>query len=285
MSINTAAESNREAARQGDGKFGEQVHAEPNLAGGLTAPRPAALEGWPLDFPAPEISVKFTEEHALMTYVDVPGLGCIRVYTGDNGRGSWETEEFFADEFEGIDLDIIEEAENWAGGAHMEVVRKLEEELTQGFAAARIAAAAAGASKDLSDDELATLVNQGRMNAHRTREDYERATTAVIARNVLKDHPDADYIGLRIEGGDYGDTVSGAIVYDADGNQLGEYSADAQYFAEDDSYEGEGVVEHLPELTANPLSAHWGVLNKRDVDDDPEFTIDLKQAAAWKPRP
>ncbi|WP_417219610.1 hypothetical protein [Arthrobacter sp.] len=250
-----------------------------------TAPRPAALDGWPVELPEPSIGVHYDEEHTLISTVTVPGDqgGTMTVWTDEDGPGCHELGELYADDFVGVGQDVIEQAGEWAGRQHGVLTRMLDAELRHGLATARILAVAAGGSEDLSDDRLHGMVEHGRAALARAREDYEMATASLIARAVLKDHPGADHLGLVVDGGDHADFVSGAIAYDAAGNRLGGYRADAQYFAEDDSYEGEGVVEHLPELTADPGCAHWAVLNKAGAAN-PEYTIDLEKAAAWKPR-
>lgn len=248
-------------------------------------PRPAALDGWPLDFPTPEISVAFNQEHQLITTVTVPGDqgGSFEVWTGANGPGDYEVGDLFADDFNGVDPDIVQRAENWASKKHGEITRMLEQELAQGLAVLRITTNAAGGSNAISNEDLESMVEHARGTVVQAREDYELATTALIARNVLKDYPAASHIRLMVDGGDHADFVSGAIVYDNDDNKLGVYLADAPNIAEDDAYKGEGVVEYLPQLTADPYTSHWAVLNKDGIPN-PEYTIELEKAAAWNPR-
>lgn len=248
------------------------------------APRPAALDGWPWGLPEPEISVAFNQQHQLVTIVTVPGMqpSSIEIRTGDNGPGDHEIRALVGDLSDGLPLHITQQVEDWAGKKHVELTRMLEKELRHGFSAARTTAHVTGVSKRISDEDLAAMVGHARSTVAQAREDYELATTALIARTVLKDHHAADYIGLMVEGGDHPDFVSGVIVYDADHNNIGEYLDDGEYFAEDDTYEGEGVVEYLPELTADPRTAYWAVLNKGGIAD-PWYTIDLRKAADWRP--
>lgn len=266
------------------GQFAATEHAETTLS--LTPRRPE-VDGWPESLPEPEVSFHFGDDGVITTNVDINGETAFEVWNPGDDVHSVETTVFQMPELQ--DDDIAEAAETWAKNKHEQIADDLRSEMHAAVerSRARVLAKATGTAPQLSDDDLGTLVGLNQTAAYNGKRDAEFAATAVIARGVLKDHPDASHIGLQIDAGDTSEFVSGAVVYNADHEVLGSYDADAQYLTgpddEDESYRGEGFVEHLGGLTASPDSAWWADYNMPGIDPNDAFTIDLKKAAEWTP--
>jgi hypothetical protein len=265
------------------GQFAATAHAETDL--NLT-PRRAELNGWPESLPEPEVSFHFGDDGVITTNIDINGEPVFEVWNPGDDVHSIETTQFEHPALADSDFDA---AEDWAKDKHEQMASELRAEMHAAVerSRARVLTVATGKAPQLTDDELGTLVGLNQTAAYNGKRDAELAATAVIARGVLKDHPDASHIGLRIDAGDTSEFVSGAVVYNTDHEVLGSYDADAQYLTgpddEDESYRGEGFVEHLGGLTASPDTAWWTAYNMPGTQPDDFFTIELKKAAAWTP--
>jgi hypothetical protein len=266
------------------GQFAATEHAETSIS--LTPRRPE-LNGWPESLPEPEVSFHVGDDGVITTNVEINGEPAFEVWNPGDDVHSIETTQF--DHPDLADNDCFEEAENWAKDKHNEIADDLRTEMHAAVerSRARVLAKATGTSPQLTDDELGALVGLNQTAAYNGKRDAEFAATAVIARGILKDHPDASHIGLRIDSGDGNEFVAGAVVYNADHEAIGSYNADAQYLTgpddEDESYRGAGFVEHFNGLTASPDNAWWTAYNLPVSQPDDFFTIDLAKAAAWTP--
>jgi hypothetical protein len=263
------------------GQFAATSHAETSLD--LTPRRPE-LNGWPESLPEPEVSVHFGDDGVITTNVGINDQTAFEVWNPGDDVHSTQTSTFFMKELQ--DDAVFDAAEAWAKAKHEQIADDLRAEMHAAVerSRARVLAAATGTAPQLTDEELGNLVGLNQTAAYNGGRDAEFAATAVIARGVLKDHPDASHIGLRIDSGDSSEFVSGAVVYNANHEVLGSYNADEQFLTEadeDESYRGEGFVEHLGGLPANPDTAWWAEYNMLGIDPDDVYTIDLKKAAAW----
>lgn len=263
------------------GQFAATAHAEPAL--NLT-PRRAELDGWPEVLPEPEVDVTVGDDNAVTTTVSIEGVPVLEVWHDDDDVYDTDATVFENEWLEGE--PVAEAAENWARGKHSEIARELRADMHDAVerSRARVLAKVTGTKPQLSDEELGKLVGLNQAASYAARRDAEFAATAVIARGVLKDHPDASHIGLRIDSGDGNEFVSGAVVYNAGHELIGSYDAFAEHLAGDDEdYHGKGFVEHLGSLPANPDDAWWTAYNLPVCQPDDFYTIDLKKAAAWTP--
>lgn len=267
------------------GQFAATTHAEPAM--NLTPRRPE-LAGWPESLPEPEVEISFGDDNVVTTSVSINGECLTEAWNPGDDVHSTESNSFENDLTQ--DEDINEAVEIWTRKKHNEIADAIRVETYAAVTRSKagILAAATGKTKQLSDQELGELVGLNQSAAYAARRDAEYAATAVIARGVLKEHPTASHIGLRVDSADNGEFVSGAVVYDAEFNKLGYYDADAQYmqdaFDEDSgSYQGEGFVEHLGSLEAEPGKSWWSEYNMPGIDPDDAYTINLAKAAAWTP--
>lgn len=266
------------------GQFAATSHSEPALS--LTPRRPE-MNGWPETLPEPEVTFHLGDDNVITTNVAINGEPAFEVWNPGDDVHSVETSAFAMPELE--DDDIADAAEAWAKAKHEQIADDLRTEMYAAVerSRARVLTAATGNAPQLTDDELGNLVGLNQTAAYAGKRDAELAATAVIARGVLKDHPDASHIGLRVDSGDTAEFVSGAVVYNADHEVLGSYDADAQYLTgpddEDDSYRGEGFVEHLGGLTVDPESSWWSAYNLPVSAPDDFFTVDLHKASTWTP--
>lgn len=262
------------------GQFAATAHSESDVSLSAPARRPE-LEGWPESLPEPEVSFHLGDDGVITTNVGVNGETAFEVWNPGDDVHSTETTCFemgWADE----DVDA---AEGWAKSKHQAMADELHAEMHSAVerSRARVLAKATGKSPQLSDDELGALVGMNQAASYPARRDAEFAATAIIARGVLKDHPDASHIGLRIDSADNGDFVSGAVVYNADYKALGSYDADAQYLEDSEDYRGAGFSEHFGSLEATPENAWWSEYKMPGFDPDDVYTINLRKAAAWTP--
>lgn len=265
------------------GQFAANAHAETAL--NLTQRRPE-LNGWPESLPEPEVSFHMGDDGVITTNVGFNDETAFEVWNPGDDVHSIQTSPFFMKELQ--DDTVFDAAETWAKAKHEQIADALRAEMHAAVerSRARVLAEATGTAPQLTDEELGNLVGLNQTASYNSQRDAEFAATAVIARGVLKDHPDASHIGLRVDSGDSAEFVSGAVVYNADHEVLGSYNADEQFLTnadEDESYRGEGFVEHLGGLPANPDTAWWTAYNLPVTAPDDFFTIDLKKAAAWTP--
>lgn len=263
------------------GQFAATAHAEPSL--NLT-PRRQELDGWPESVPDPEVTFHMGDDGVITTNVDIEGQPVFEVWNPGDDIHSIRNESFES-EWLGVE-NLHEAAQKWAHGKHEQIAAALRTEMHDAVerSRARVLGAATGTKPALTDDELGKLVGLNQSAAYAARRDAEFAATAVVARGVLKDHPDASHIGLRIDSADNGEFVSGAVVYSADHEVLGSYDADAQYASEaEEDYRGAGFAEHLGSLEASPENSWWSEYNMPGIDPDDVFTISLQKAASWTP--
>lgn len=260
------------------GQFAATAHAEPDLS--LTPRRPE-LDGWPESLPEPEVSFNLGDDGVITTNIDVNGEAAFEVWNPGDDVHSTETTVFE----NGWSEEDTDAAEEWAKGKHQKIADTLHTEMHGAVerARARVLAEATGTAPQLSDDELGNLVGLNQAASYAARRDAEFAATAIIARGVLKDHPDASHIGLRIDSADNGEFVSGAVVYNADYKALGSYDAEAQYLEDGEDYRGAGFAEHFGSLEATPENAWWSEYKMPGIDPDDVYTINLRKAAAWTP--
>jgi hypothetical protein len=261
------------------GQFAATSHAESAVT--LAPARPPELEGWPEHLPEPEVSFHFGEDNVITTNVEVDGETAFEVWNPGDDVHSTETSCFDMGWAE-TDADA---AEGWAKKKHQEMAATLRAEMYSAVerARGRVLAKATGSSPQLSDEKLGELVGLNQSAAYAARRDGELAATAFISRGVLKDHPDASHIGLRIDSADNGEFVSGAVVYNAAHEKIGYYDADGMRLEDSEDYEGAPFSEHLAGLTAQPENAWWADYNMPGIDPDDAFTIDVAKAAAWAP--
>lgn len=262
------------------GQFAATAHAEPAL--NLT-PRRTELDGWPESLPEPEVAVGVGDDNAITTTVSIEGQPIMEVWHEDDDAYDTDSTVFESEWLE--DEQVTEAAEQWARGKHSEIARELRAEMHEAVnrSRARVVAKATGTKPQLSDEELGKLVGLNQAASFAATRDAEFAATAVIARGILKEHPDASHIGLRIDSADNGEFVSGAIVYNADYEVIGSYDADAHHLADGEDHSGAGFAEHLGSLSAEPGNAWWAEYNMPGIDPDDVYTIDLGKAAAWTP--
>jgi hypothetical protein len=260
------------------GQFAANAHAETALN---LAPRRPELDGWPESLPEPEVSFHMGDDNVITTNIDINGEPAFEVWNPGDDAHSIETTQF--DHPALADSEFFGAAENWAKDKHEQMVGELRAEMHAAVerSRARVLAKSTGATPRLSDAELGTLVGLNQAAAYRAHRDTELACAAVIARSILKDRPDAHHIGLQIDSADNGEFVSGAIIYDADGNYISSLSSYDSFLEEDEQYAGEDVAGLFSELEAEPDRAHWADLNIPIQEDDDRFTIDLQKAAAW----
>lgn len=273
--ISSQSEAAREAARHGDGKFGEQVHAEAPVS--LAEPRPRQLDGWPESLPEPRVEATIDDAGVITTFITMDGYdGHLESRTNDEGPVDLDS----FDSWDALGDDVRDQAMEWAEKKHRIIERGLRREMVKAaeLAQARIVALHTGQAPKIEDHDLLTFAGTAREQAARLSRDAELSTAAVIARGVLEDHPTATYIGFTIDDGEKGDYISVADVFDADRNKLGEYDANEAESRLTD-YEGYRVARFLEDLNPEPSKSHWWDFN-HGYD---EYTIDLAQAAAWTP--
>ncbi|MET4144180.1 hypothetical protein [Arthrobacter sp. UYCo732] len=260
------------------GQFAATAHAEPALS--LTPRRPE-LNGWPESLPEPEVDYSVGENNVITTTVSIEGEPVFEVWNPADDVHDIENESFENEWLK--DEDIHEAAQKWAHATHDTIAWPLRQEMTDAAdrARARVLAAATGQAPQLSDEDLGKLVGLNQAAAYRARRDTELASVAVIARSILKDRPDAHHIGLQVDSADNGEFVSGAIIYDADGNYISSLSSYDSFLEDDEKYAGEDNASLFSGLEAEPDRAHWADLNIPIQEDDDRFTIDLQKAAAW----
>ncbi|HEX9086516.1 MAG TPA: hypothetical protein VF867_03220 [Arthrobacter sp.] len=269
------------------GQFAAQLKSDDVVALGAPARRPE-LEGWPASLPDPEVDVQVGEGGTISTTVSVNGEPAFDVWNPADDIHDTESDDFVND---AITDDVHDEARAWAFTKHNEMADALRAEQQESFRRSRAAimAKATGTPVPQSDEDLEQLISASFITYNAVQRDGELASTALIARGVLKDYPEAAYIGLRVEGADNGDYVSGLVVYSADKVSLGGYEEADLYLdeieedAEASKPRGEEFMQHLNNLPANPLNSHWQQYSPRTYDDFDEYAIDLKKAAAWTP--
>lgn len=268
--------------RAGDGTFTATTHSDAIPALGVQARRPE-LEGWPESLPEPELEIHVGEGGTISTTVKVNGEEVFDIWNPADDIHDTVSDDFVTS---AVPDDVHDEAKAWAFTKHNEIADAIREEQRAAFERSRagILAKVTGApAPQLSDEELGTLVGLNQEAAYRGRRDAEMASVAVIARSILKDHPDAHHIGLQVDSADNGEFVSGAVIYDADGHSMNSISSYDSYLGADEEYAGEGVAELFSGLEAEPSNAHWADFNIPVRDDKDRFTIDLQKAAAWTP--
>lgn len=263
------------------GQFAATTHAEAPIS--LTSPRRQELEGWPESLPDPEVSVHMGDDNVITTTVSLDGESVFEVWNPGDDVHSTGSSTF---EHPAVaDHDIHDAAEAWARNKHNEIAGEFRTELHSTYerSKARILAKATGVPTEMSDKELGDLVTLSQSAQHAGRRDAELAATAVIARSVLKGHPDARHISLRVDGADNGDFISGAVIYDAEGKNLGTLSRYESFLEPGEVFPGEEVADMFSALDANPETSWWGAHNLPHSETDDPFTIDLAKAAAWTP--
>jgi len=264
------------------GQFAAQLKSDDVVSLGTPSRRPE-LEGWPESLPAPEVSFHMGDDNVIATSVNINGEPAFDVWNPGDDVHSIETTHF--DHPELADNEGFDAAETWARDKHELMSGELRAEMHAAVerSRARVLAAATGTAPHLTDDELGSLLGLNSTAAFTGQRDGELAATAVIARGVLKEHPDASHIGLRVDSADNDEFVSGAIVYNADHEVLGSYNTDEQFLTDEDDYKGAGFVEYLGHLPAAPEKSWWSTYNIPSTQPDFAFTIDLRKASAWTP--
>lgn len=263
------------------GQFAATTHAEAPIS--LTQPRRQELEGWPESLPDPEVSVHMGDDNVITTFVAIDGESVFEVWNPGDDVHSAESSTF---EHPAVaDEDIHDAAEAWARNKHNEIARDFRTEMHSAFerSKARILAKATGVPTEMSDKELGNLVTMSQSAQHAGRRDAELAATAVIARTVLKGHPDARHISLKVDSADNGEYVSGAVIYDAAGKNLGSLSRYESLLEPGEVFPGDEVADMFSALDTNPETSWWGAHNLPHSETDDPFTIDLAKAAAWTP--
>ncbi|MBG0738999.1 hypothetical protein IV500_06120 [Paeniglutamicibacter antarcticus] len=261
------------------GQFAATEHAETAIS---LIPRRPELEGWPESMPEPEVSFYVGDDNVLTTNVSVNGEPAFEVWNPGDDVHSTETSSFLLD---GVDEETSGIAENWAKEKHQQIADavRAEQHAAVERSRASILAAATGRAPQLSDDELGHLLGINQKAAYNSRRDGEYAATAIIARGVLKDHPEASHIELAIDSADNGDYVSGATVYNEHHEAIGSYGSDSDFLGDDGDNPGASIVEYFSSLDSEPESAWWAEYNLPHSTSDDRYTIDLRQAAAWTP--
>jgi hypothetical protein len=252
-----------------------------------TAARRPELEGWPESLPEPEIEVHLGEGGTISTTVKVNGEEVFDIWNPADDIHGTESDDF---ETDAIPDDVYDDAKAWAFTKHNEMADAIREEQRAAFERSRasVLAQVTGVPVPLSDEDLENLSDSSFATYNAVQRDGELASTALIARGVLKDYPEAAYIGLQISGADNGDYISGLAVYNADKVALGSYDEGDLYLDEIDEDEpakprGEAFLRHLQNLEPNPLSSHWQQYSPMTHDDFDEYAIDIRKAAAWSP--
>lgn len=254
-----------------------------------TATRRPELEGWPETLPEPVVTFSVGEDGQIVTTATVPSGDEINVWDKNNGSDGYDGDALGS--WDGVDDDEMERAEEWLIGRHQIITSAVRAEQTAAVDRTRAAilAKATGATIPQSDEDLEKIAEASFVTYNAVQRDGELASTALIARGVLKDYPEAAYVGLRIEGADNGDYVAGLVVYNEDKVALGSYDESALYPDEfSDEVEsgeprGEEFLRHMQNLEATPLRSHWQQYSPMTYDDFDEYAIDLKKAAAWTP--
>lgn len=268
------------------GQFAAQLKSDDVVSLGQPARRPE-LEGWPASLPEPTVSFDFTDDGQVVTNATMPNGDEINVWDKNNGSEGYESDAMGS--WEGVDDEDMEQAEEWLSGRHQIIAGavKAEQQAAVDRTHAAILAKATGVPVPQSDEDLEQLISASFVTYNAVQRDGELASTALIARGVLKDYPEAAYVGLQVEGADNGNYVSGLAVYNADKELLGSYEEEFYHDADDEEEpgkpRGEEFRQHLNNLPANPLNSHWQQYSPRTYDDFDEYAIDLKKAAAWTP--
>lgn len=263
------------------GQFAATTHAEPTLN---LAPRRSELDGWPESLPEPVVTVHLGDDNVITTTVSINGEPAFEVWNPGDDVHSTESTGFGGDETQ--DQEVADAAEKWATDKHEQIAATLRAEMHTAVerSRARAIATATGASPAISDEDLGSLLAANNAAAYAGHRDGELAATALIARGVLKEQPDAHHIGLQIDSADNGEYVSGAIAYHADGTVLAHYDADGHHLNDEgEDVPGADFVELLSNLSPHPDTAWWNSYNEPIVEDDDMYTINLNQAAAWTP--
>lgn len=263
------------AARENDGKFGNQIHGEPaggpNVLGGAPE-RPEWLEGWPETLPVPELGFHFDDGNNVTTTASVNGETFLEAWNPANDIHDEEYETNVMD-FPVTD-DEVAAAATWLLKKHDDIATEMRAEMR---AAAeriqrRVLAKATGTAAPVSDEELEAIVGNNAAVMSQAEKDRELAATALIARGALEDHPTAASIVLdTAEVDDEGEIVTGFTVRDADGALLADYDASEGGWA--------GYAANLP-----ASNGWWGNYTPKTYQtEDDGYTIDLAAAAAWAP--
>lgn len=268
------------------GQFATKIKSDDVPSLGVPTRRPE-LAGWPESLPEPEIDVQVGEGGTISTLVKVNGEEVFDIWNPADDIHDTESDDFVTDAIPG---DVYDDAKAWAFAKHNEIADAIREEQRAAFERSRagILAKAMGAPVQQSDEELEKIAEASFVTLNMVHRDGELASTALIARGVLKDYPDAAYVGLRVDTADNGEFVSGLVVYNEDKASLGYYDEADLHLEEPEDPDttrprGEAFLHHMQSLEANPLSSHWQTFSPMTYDDFGEFAIDLNKAAAWSP--
>jgi hypothetical protein len=264
------------------GQFAAQLKSDDVVSLGTPTRRPE-LNGWPESLPEPEVTFHYGDDGVITTNVAINGETAFEVWNPGDDVHSVETTVFDMSELE--DDDISDAAENWAKGKHEQIADDLRAEMFAAVQRSRagIMAKATGVPVPQSDEDLEQLVSASFVTYNAVQRDGELASTALLARGVLKEHPDAHAIGLVVSTADDSDYVSGAVVYNENREQIGYYDEEDTYNTEEDRPD-RPFLQHLASLAPASDNAWWTQFNVRPVRDREDlYTIDLKQAAAWTP--
>lgn len=263
--------ANINAARQIDGKFGNQLHPE---AVGVTigADRPEWLNGWPETLPEPELSFHMGDDNVITTTASIGGEAFVEAWNPGDDVHSLESHAF---DVETTSVAEAEAAEEWVKEKHEQIAADLRAEMHSAVERARyrIMAKATGKLAAVSTDELDDLIDGNGRAVNQVQKDLELASTARIARGILEDYPEAETMVLYVaEVDDMGEVVTGVSARDANGRVLDEYD-------ESDNPQWTG---NLANLSAS--NGWWDKYTPKSYEaaEDP-YTIDLKAAAAWSP--
>jgi hypothetical protein len=256
------------------GQFAATSHAESAVT--LTPARRPELGGWPEHLPEPEVSVGIDDAGLITTTVSIDGNPVFEVWNPGDDIHDIENESFDSEWLE--DETVQEAAQKWSHAKHDEIAWPIRREMRAAAdrVRAQVIAKATGIKTPATDDELSALIDNTSSAASTARRNLELASTALAARKILEDHPDAAYAGLRTASWDNGTFVDGAVVQDSNYKTLGEYSGES----------GEGrqeVSELLGNLDAEPANSHWSGEFSTGHHFEEQFSIDLRKAAGWTP--
>lgn len=263
--------ANINAARQADGKFGNQLHPE---AIGVTigADRPEWLDGWPATLPEPELSFHMGDDNVITTSASIGGETFVEAWNPGDDVHSLESHAF---DLEDTSVEEAEAAEDWVKAKHEKIASDLRAEMLDAVERARyrVMAKATGIPAPVSTDELDGLIVSNGAAVNQAQKDLELASTARIARGILEDWPEAETMVIEAaEVDDQGEVITGIYAQDVNGEMLHEW--------------GVNNLEPWSDCMAN-LSANngwWGKYTpKHATVPDDYYTINLKDAAAWSP--
>lgn len=240
------------------------------------------FEGWPESLAEPKLDYSVDSDGSVQTKLTAEGQGELGFYSNDSAA------EFGYEHFQGnfdVDEEVLEQVVEWASAKHLKIERAVMAEMQTAAAAARgrILAGAGMKVPAPTDEELQDLTMQTGYIVSKAKETSELASTALVARHILAENPEATHAEILVDEVDDGEVVTGVAILDANRDTIAEYSSDWDMDNESP------VLDTLLNLEANPADSHWERYTSIDPTASHEdlqrnaYIIDLARAAAWTP--